>query len=153
MPVRKAAKRDRTVLVSGCFDLLHGGHIEFLNEAASYGRLVVSLGSDRNVALLKGEAPYFSQDERRYILKNIACVSDVVVGTGTGLLDFEPELRRLKPDYFIVNEDGHGEEKRELCRALGVEYVVLKRVPHPGLPARASSTIKNDLRRRSTRKK
>ena len=153
MPNKKAGKKFKIVLVSGCFDLLHGGHIEFLNEAASYGRLVVSVGSDRNVKMLKGEAPYFSQEERRYILKNIACVSDVVVGTGTGLLDFEPELRRLKPDYFVVNKDGHAEEKRELCRALGVEYVVLKRAPHPGLPARASSSIKNDLRPRSTRKK
>jgi cytidyltransferase-like protein len=153
VPNKKKAKKPKTVLVSGCFDLLHGGHIEFLNEAASYGRLIVSVGSDRNVELLKGEAPYFSQDERRYILKAIACVSDVVVGTGMGLLDFEPELRRLKPDYFVVNEDGHAEEKRELCRALGVKYLVLKRVPHPGLPAHASSTIKNDLRLRSTRKK
>lgn len=153
MPKKKAVKKSKTVLVSGCFDILHAGHIEFLNQAAAFGRLIVSLGSDRNVTLLKGKRPYFSEAERRYILENIACVSKVIIGSGTGLLDFEPELQRLKPDFFIVNEDGHAEEKRDLCHALGVEYVVLKRIPHPGLPGRASSTIKRDLHLRSTRKK
>jgi cytidyltransferase-like protein len=153
MRAKKTVHREKTVLVSGCFDLLHAGHIAFLNEAARYGRLIVSVGTDRNVTLLKGKKPYFNEKERRYILENIASVSKVVVGSGTGLLDFEPELRRLRPDYFIVNEDGHDASKRELCRELGVKYIVLKRVPHPGLPARASSKIKKKLRLRSPRKK
>jgi cytidyltransferase-like protein len=148
MPAKKIVTKKKTVLVSGCFDLLHAGHIEFLNQAASYGRLIVSLGSDKNITLLKGKKPYFSEAERRYILENIACVSKVVVGSGTGLLDFEPELRRLKSDYLIVNEDGQAESKRKLCRELGVEYLVLKRIPHRGLPARASSAIKRDLAKR-----
>ncbi len=135
-----------TVLVSGCYDLLHAGHIAFFKEAASYGKLYVSVGSDANIRLLKGKPPVFSEAERVYIIKAIRYVEDAFIGTGTGLLDFEPELRRLKPDYLIVNEDGQAEEKRALCESLGVTYLVLKRVPEPGLPARASSTLKKDLK-------
>ena len=135
-----------TVLVSGCYDLLHAGHIAFFREAAGYGKLYVSVGSDRNIELLKGKRPVFSEAERLYIVKSIACVEDAFIGSGTGMLDFEPDLRRLKPDYLIVNEDGHTKEKRALCERLGVTYKVLKRVPAEGLPARASSTLKKDLK-------
>jgi cytidyltransferase-like protein len=134
-----------TVLVSGCYDLLHAGHIAFFREAASYGKLYVSVGSDRNIELLKGKRPVFSEAERLYIVKAIRYVEDAFIGSGTGMLDFEPDLRRLKPDFLIVNEDGHTEEKRALCESLGIAYKVLRRVPDEGLPARASSILKNDL--------
>jgi cytidyltransferase-like protein len=134
-----------TVLVSGCYDLLHAGHIAFFREAASYGKLYVSVGSDRNIELLKGKRPVFSEAERLYIVKAIRDVEDAFIGSGTGLLDFEPDLRRLKPDFLIVNEDGHAEEKRLLCESLGVTYKILKRDPAAGLPVRASSTLKKDL--------
>jgi cytidyltransferase-like protein len=141
----KRSKKPRKVLVSGCFDLLHAGHIAFLREAASFGRLFVSVGSDQNVERLKGKPPYFSAEERLYIMKNISCVEDAWIGSGKGMLDFEPELRRIKADILVVNEDGHTEEKRALCRKLGVEYKILKRIPAERLPARASSKIKKEL--------
>jgi len=135
-----------TVLVSGCYDLLHAGHIAFFREAASYGKLYVSVGSDRNIELLKGKGPVFSEAERLYIVKAIRYVEDAFIGSGAGMLDFEPDLRRLKPDFLIVNEDGHTEEKRALCERLGVIYKILKRVPDAGLPSRASSTLKKVLK-------
>jgi cytidyltransferase-like protein len=135
-----------TVLVSGCYDLLHAGHIAFFREAASFGKLYVSVGSDQNIELLKGKRPVFSEAERLFIVKSIRYVEDAFLGTGTGMLDFEPELRRLKPDFLIVNEDGHTEEKRALCARLGVTYKILERIPAEGLPARASSTLKKDLK-------
>jgi len=52
---------------------------------------------------------------------------------GSGILDFEAELREMRPDYFVVNADGHIHEKRELCRELGIEYVILERKPYEGL--------------------
>ena len=52
-----------------------------------------------------------------------------------GLLDFEPDLIRLKPDIFLVNHDGHTADKENLCKKLGIEYIVLERIPEPGLPA------------------
>ncbi len=136
---------NKTVLVSGCFDLLHAGHIAFFESAAAYGKLHVSIGSDENIRLLKGKSPYFSQQERLYIVNAIESVERAFVSSGSGMLDFEPDLRNLKPDFFVVNEDGHTEEKERLCKELGVEYVVLERIPADELPDRSSSQIKKEL--------
>lgn len=136
----------KKVLVSGCYDLLHGGHIAFLKTAASYGKLYVSIGTDENLLLLKGKKPYFSQEERLYIVKSIKYVEEAFLASGSGILDFEPDINRIKPDIFIVNQDGHTTEKEALCRNLGIEYVVLERIPEPGLQARSSSGTKRDMR-------
>jgi cytidyltransferase-like protein len=136
----------KKVLVSGCYDLLHGGHIAFFRTAATYGDLYVSIGRDENLLLLKGKKPVFSEEERLYIVKSIRYVHDAFLGSGSGLLDFEPDLIRLKPDIFLVNHDGHTSAKENLCRKLGIGYIVLDRIPEPGLPARSSSQTKRDLR-------
>ncbi|QDU56369.1 adenylyltransferase/cytidyltransferase family protein [Aeoliella mucimassa] len=135
----------KKVLVSGCYDLLHAGHVAFFETAAKYGELHVCIGSDDNIRLLKGHAPKFSQDERLYIVQSISHVSHARVSSGSGMLDFEPDLRELKPDYFVVNEDGSTPAKRALCEELGVEFVELPRTPKEGLPARSSSGIKATL--------
>jgi hypothetical protein len=57
-------------------------------------------------------------------------------------VDADPEIRRLKPDIYVVNEDGDKGGKREYCRELGIEYLVLKRVPAPGLAARSSTILR-----------
>jgi cytidyltransferase-like protein len=137
---------EKTVLVSGCFDLLHAGHVTFFKEASEYGRLTVSLGTDENIHRLKGKAPVFTQNERLFLVRSICFVHDAILGSGEGLLDFEPDLKRLKPDRFVVNSDGHTPEKENLCRENGVEYIVLDRVPEKGLPARSSSGVKLELR-------
>lgn len=136
----------KKVLVSGCFDLLHGGHIAFFKTAASYGKLYVSIGRDDNLLLLKGKKPYFSQEERLYIVKSIKYIEEAFLASGSGLLDFEPDINRINPDFFIVNRDGHSTEKEALCKKLGIDYVVLERVPEPGLPSRSSSGTKGDMR-------
>ncbi|HEX2967937.1 MAG TPA: adenylyltransferase/cytidyltransferase family protein [Bacteroidales bacterium] len=133
------------VFVSGCYDLLHGGHIAFFKTASSYGDLYVSIGSDENILVLKGKKPVFSQEERLFIVKSIRYVHDAFVGSGNGMLDFEPELRNLHPDIFIVNSDGHKPEKEALCNKLGIRYMILERIPEPGLPARSSSGTKKDI--------
>lgn len=137
--------KQKKVMVSGCFDLIHGGHIAFFKTAAAYGNLYVIIGQDANLLELKG-APYFSQEERKYIVGSVKYVHEVKIASGRGMLDFEPDLRKLKPDMFIVNEDGDTEEKRQLCKDAGVEYIVLERIPEPGLPARSSSRAKKEKR-------
>jgi cytidyltransferase-like protein len=137
---------DRKVLVSGCYDLLHAGHIAFFKTAAQFGRLFVAVGADENVRLLKGKAPYFSQEERVYIVNSVRYVENAFIATGSGMLDFEPDLKRIKPDVFVVNRDGHTHDKEAMCKDLGIEYKILERIPEPGLPARASSSTKRDLR-------
>ena len=138
--------KGKKVLVSGCFDLLHGGHIAFLKTAATYGDLFVSLGRDENLLLLKGKKPVFSESERLYIVKSIRYVYDAFLASGTGILDFEPDLKRIKPDIFVVNCDGHSADKENLCRKLGIEYIVLDRIPEPGLPARSSSETNRKMK-------
>ncbi len=132
----------KSVFVSGCFDLLHSGHVEFFQRAAAFGDLTVALGSDKTVLDLKGRPPINSEEERRFMAGSVSCVHEALVSSGSGYLDFEPELRRLKPDLFVVNEDGNTPDKRKLCESLGIEYVVLHREPHAGLKPRSTTALR-----------
>jgi cytidyltransferase-like protein len=133
----------RTVLVTGCFDWFHSGHVRFFEEASGLGALYVVVGNDANLRLLKGEGhPFFSQDERRYQAASVRFVWQALVATGTGWLDAEPEMRAIKPDIYVVNEDGDKPEKREFCANNGIRYVVLHRAPRPGLPLRTSTDLR-----------
>jgi len=132
----------KKVFVSGCFDLLHSGHIAFLREAATYGDLYVALGSDKTVYNLKGRLPVNSEQERLYMMKAVSYVKDAFVSRGSGMLDFLPELDEIKPDFFIVNEDGNTPDKQKLCEERGIEYKVLHRVPHPGLEVRSTTALR-----------
>ncbi len=138
--------KKKKVFVSGCYDLLHSGHIAFFKTAALYGDLYVAVGADANLLLLKGNKPLFSQEERLYTVSSIRFVKEAFISTGSGMLDFEPEIRRIQPDIFIVNRDGHTPGKERLCKKLGIEYKVLERIPENGLPARSSSSIKKEQR-------
>lgn len=135
------AERGR-VMVSGCFDLLHSGHVAFLEEAATWGELHVALGSDRTVLGLKGRPPVNSETERQYLLQALRCVHTAHVSTGSGLLDFLPELDRLRPDVFFVNADGDGAAKRAAVEARGVRYEVAQRKPHGDLVARSTTALR-----------
>ena len=135
----------KTAFVSGCFDLLHAGHVTFLKTAAQYGELHVCIGSDHTIRQLKGNYPLMTEHERIYILEALECVHRVHVGSGAGLMDFEPELRAILPDVFVVNSDGHDPAKRAMCDELGIEYVVLERLPEEFLPERSSTGLKKRL--------
>lgn len=130
------------VFVSGCFDMLHSGHIAFFQSAAAYGDLHVALGSDRTVFELKGRPPVNSQQERLFMVQSVSCVADAFISSGSGILDFEPELRTLRPDVFVVNQEGDVPQKKALCEELGIEYVVLDRVPQTGLEARSTTALR-----------
>ena len=136
---------EKKVLVSGCYDLLHAGHIAFFKTAAQFGKLFVAVGADENVRLLKGKAPYYSQEERVYMVNAVRYVEHAFIATGAGMLDFEPDMERIKPDIFVVNYDGHTNGKEALCKKLGIEYKIMDRIPESGLPARASSSTKQEL--------
>ena len=134
---------NKKVFVSGCFDMLHSGHIAFFKEAALYGDLYVGIGSDATVADLKGRQTINSEQERIYMINSIRYVKEAFVNTGSGILDFKEELTELKPDYFIVNEDGFSPENQELCSALGIELKLLERIPDAGLPQRSTTAIRS----------
>jgi len=134
--------KKKKVFVSGCFDMLHSGHVAFLQEAAGYGDLYIGLGSDKTLKELKGREPINSEDERAYMLSALACVKKVIINKGSGLLDFLVTIKEVKPDILIVNEDGHTPDKEKLCREMGIEYKVLKRIPHTNLPSRSSTALR-----------
>jgi cytidyltransferase-like protein len=133
----------KKVFVSGCFDLLHSGHIAFFEQAATFGDLYVALGSDKTIYELKGREPVNTEDERLYMVKSLSMVKRAFISTGSGMLDFINELNVVKPDIFIVNTDGNTPDKRALCQQLGIEYKILHREPHPGLPARSTTSLRN----------
>jgi cytidyltransferase-like protein len=132
------------VLVSGTFDLLHSGHVAFLEEAASYGDLHVCVGRDDVVHALKGRYPVNAESERQYMIRALRCVKECRISRGQGLLDFEPELREIRPDLLVVNADGAHESKAALCRELGVRYVVLERIPAGALPPRSTTALRTE---------
>ncbi len=132
----------KKVFVSGCFDLLHSGHVAFLEEAATFGDLYVAIGSDRTLFELKGRTPINSEDERLYMIQSLSCVKKAFISRGSGMMDFVNEFRELKPDIFIVNEDGNLPDKQKLCRETGAEYVVLTRIPHANLTPRSTTALR-----------
>ena len=133
----------KKVIVTGCYDWFHSGHIRFFEEVSELGDLYVVVGHDANIKLLKGEGhPMFCEQERRYMVGAIRHVCQALVSSGDGWLDAEPEIERIKPDIYAVNEDGDRPEKSSFCKAHGIEYRVLRRTPKEGLPRRESTHLR-----------
>ena len=136
--------KKKSVFVSGCYDMLHSGHVSFFEEAASYGDLYVGIGSDQTIWKLKGRRTINSECERLYMVKSIRYVKDAWVNSGSGIMDFEKEVRELKPDIFLVNSDGYTPEKEAFCKDIGTRLIVSKRIPGDGLPARSTTELRRE---------
>lgn len=132
----------KKVFVSGCYDLLHSGHVEFFRQASQYGDLYVGIGSDKTILHYKNHKTVYSEKERLFMVKSIRYVKDAYINAGSGILDFVPTLDIVQPDILVVNSDGGNEDKRRLCEERGMEYIVLERDPHEGLEARSSTELK-----------
>jgi cytidyltransferase-like protein len=142
-PPMPSAPGRKKIVATGCYDWFHSGHVRFTEEAGALGDLYVIVGHDANIRLLKGEGhPLLPEAERRYVVGSIKYVKQALISSGDGWLDADPEIRRLRPDAYVVNEDGDKGGKREYCQQLGIEYVVLKRTPAPGLPQRSSTDLR-----------
>ncbi len=139
--MNNASKKTR-VFVSGCYDLLHSGHVEFFRQAAQYGDLYVGIGSDKTYLGYKHRKTIYSEQERLFMVKSIRYVREAYINAGSGVLDFVPTLDIVKPDVFVVNSDGGSEDKRKICEARGIKYIELEREPHAGLTARSSTDLK-----------
>lgn len=135
------------VFVSGCFDVLHSGHVRFFEEASQYGDLYVSIGSDKTVFELKNRPTLYNEQERLYMVSSLKFVHRAFVASGSGKLDFENEIRQIKPDIFFVNEDGHSDEKQKFIESLGIRYVVSKRQAKENLPIRSTTSIRQSINR------
>ena len=141
----------KKVIVTGCYDWFHTGHVRFFEEVSELGDLYVVVGHDDNIRLLKGDGhPMFKEDERRYMAGSLRYVKQALISSGDGWMDAEPEIAQIKPDMYAVNEDGDKPEKRDFCEKHGIEYVVLKRTPKPGLTKRSSTDLARILTRQLT---
>lgn len=101
---------DRIVFTNGCFDILHRGHVQYLNEAAALGhRLVIGLNSDASVKRL-GKAPdrpLNDQESRAAVLAGLRCVDAVVIFDEDTPLDL---ITALQPDVLVKGGDWKPEQ-------------------------------------------
>jgi cytidyltransferase-like protein len=135
----------KKVFVSGSFDMLHSGHVTFLQEAAKYGNLYVGIGNDESILKFKGRKPVCSEAERLFMVKALKCVENAHINGGEGQTDWKDFVLGLRPDIMIVNEDQDTPEKRAFCKWLKIKYKVLKRFTLFGMAARSTTELRKIL--------
>ena len=120
-------KKKRVVLASGTFDLLHLGHVRFLEEAKKAGgkdaELVVIVARDSTVKARKGKKPVMPEDQRRALVESLKVVDEAILG----LEDFSIDkvIEKIKPDLIAVGHDQDGIE-REVQKAIEKEKFSVK---------------------------
>ena len=120
------ARGERIVLANGCFDILHVGHVRYLQGAAALGaRLVVAVNSDQSTRQLKGEGRPILDERGRAAL--VAAVRGVSAVTIFDELSVEPLLRALRPDVHAKGTDYTTATVPEaaVARELGVEVAIV----------------------------
>lgn len=137
---------NKKVFVSGCYDMLHSGHVAFFKEASTHGDLYVGIGSDATIRDLKDRKTINTEQERLYMVKAIRYVKDAFINSGSGIMDFTEDVKNLKPDIFFVNSDGYTPEKKRFCEENGIELVVSKRIPEAGLPTRSTTALRQECK-------
>lgn len=119
----------KKVFVSGCYDIIHGGHIEFFSQARALGDyLIVSFAGEKSLLMHKSRKSSLPVYHKKRLLESLSMVDEVVVGDDDEILglDFKTDFLRLKPDILAVTEDDRYEQiKRELCAQVGAEYKIL----------------------------
>jgi len=103
----------RIVLASGNFDLLHLGHVRYLEEAKRAGgenaELIVIVARDSTVEKMKGKKPVMSEDQRRSLVEALKVVDEAILGYEE--LDINKVLEKIRPDIIAVGHDQEGMEK------------------------------------------
>jgi len=143
----------KTVFVSGCFEIIHGGHVEFFRQARGLGdRLVVCIATDEVIRRLKHRESAIPLYHRVQVVAAIEFVDSLM--TDDGRMDsepywnFVPSFQQIKPDVLAVTDDDpHIDDKRAFCTCEGAQLIVLaKTLPRYGTPDAAIST--SEIRRR-----
>ena len=134
-----------SVFVSGCYDILHAGHIQFFREARALGdRLIVSFASTEVLWIHKQRRSSLPDDHKAALISALTMVDEVVVGNSHDEgIDFRDHFLRLKPQVLAVTEDDkYGPLKRELCAQVGARYVVLPKTPPQFSPVSTSQIVR-----------
>lgn len=135
----------RKVFVSGCYDIIHGGHVQFFEEARALGdHLTVSFASSEVLWIHKRRKPSIPDDHKKALLESLRMVDLVVVGRGHDEgIDFREDFLALRPDVLAVTEDDkYADLKRALCAEVGATYVVLPKTPPRFEPVSTSSIVR-----------
>jgi cytidyltransferase-like protein len=136
----------KKVFISGCYDILHGGHIQFFKEAKALGdHLTVCFASDEVLWEHKKRRTSIPQDHKLALMTALDIVDQVVIGGCADLgLDFKDHFLKIRPDILAVTEDDQYEMlKRALCAEIGAEYVALPKTPPQFTPVSSSSIVRN----------
>lgn len=119
----------KKVFLSGCFDIIHGGHLDFFEVAKKYGDyLIVSFASDKSLKLHKQRASSLPESHKYRILSALKMIDKVVIGDYLKEegLDFKRHFLRLKPDVLMVtSRDKYIPKKKALCAQTGAKLVIL----------------------------
>lgn len=135
----------KKVFVSGCYDILHAGHLQFFEEARALGDyLIVSFASAEVLWHHKRRKPSIPDDHKRVLLQGLRMIDEVIVTQGHKEgLDFEADFLQIRPDLLIVTEDDkYGDLKRELCAQVGAQYTILPKTPPRFEPVSTSSIVR-----------
>ncbi len=133
------------VFVSGCYDILHAGHIQFFREARALGdHLTVSFASADVLWVHKQRRSSLPDDHKRALIESLDMVDEVVVGTGHDEgLDFKEAFLRLRPSILAVTEDDkYAQLKRDLCAQVGARYIVLPKTPPQFSPVSTTQIVR-----------
>lgn len=133
------------VFVSGFYDIVHAGHLQFFREARALGdHLTVSFASAEVLWRYRRRRSSLPDEHKRALLSALEPVDEVVMGAGLeDGLDFKPEFLRLQPDMLAVTEDDrYTEQKRALCEATGARYVVLPKTPPQFAPISTTEIVR-----------
>ena len=125
----------KIVLVGGCFDVLHFGHIRFLEQAKQLGdSLVVLLESDEKVRSMKGDKrPIHTQEQRKAMLNALDCIDDVMLLPAVTTDAYYIELiNKIKPSVIAITEgDPILGKKQTQADAIGARLVVIPKIHTP----------------------
>jgi len=136
----------KKVFISGCYDILHAGHIQFFREARALGsHLTVCFASDAVLWEHKQRRTSIPQDHKLALMTALEVIDQVVIGDCEELgLDFKDHFLKLRPDVLAVTEDDqYADIKRALCDEVGAEYIVLPKTPPQFTPVSSSSIVRN----------
>jgi len=135
----------KKIFVSGCYDILHAGHLQFFEEAKALGDyLVVCFASADVLWFHKRRKPSIPDEHKLELLKQIRLIDEVVIGRGLEEgIDFREHFLRIRPHILAVTEDDkYTPLKKQLCADVGAEYVVLPKTPPKFEPVSTSSIVR-----------
>ncbi|MEK6897634.1 MAG: adenylyltransferase/cytidyltransferase family protein [Nanoarchaeota archaeon] len=118
----------KKVFVSGCYDILHAGHVQFFKDARKLGdHLTVCFASDDVLKTYKGRTPSIPEDNKEIVIGSLSCVDRVIKSSNLHpVFDFANHIKKERPDILAVTEDEkHIKEKREFCEKHGIKFAIL----------------------------